>query len=33
VRLIHDVEDGRRPQSIPLDELLKAATPELTPTP
>jgi hypothetical protein len=28
VRLIHDVEDGRRPQSIEtLDELLKA--PEL----
>ena len=34
VRLIHDVEDGRRPQSIEtLDELLKAATPELTPAP
>ncbi len=34
VRLIHDVEDCRRPQSIEtLDELLKAATPELTPAP
>ena len=34
VRLIHDVEDGRRPQSIEtLDELLKAASPELTPAP
>jgi 2-dehydropantoate 2-reductase len=34
VRLIHDVEDGRRPQSLEtLNELLKAATPELTPAP
>jgi hypothetical protein len=32
MRLFHDVEDGRRPQSIEtLDELLKAAAPELTP--
>jgi 2-dehydropantoate 2-reductase len=34
VRLIHDVEDGRKPQSVEtLNELLKAATPELTPAP
>jgi hypothetical protein len=34
VRPIHDVEDGGRPQSIAtLVELLKAATPELTPAP
>ena len=34
VRPIHDVEDGGRPQSSEtLDELLKAATPELTPAP